>query len=111
MRTTIRTAADITIIDCEGDLVAGVGDDVMRDAVDGCLAQGCRGILVNLSRVRRMDSAGIGELVAAWKRAGRQGVTLKLLRPDDRIRSTLHMSQLLPLIEVLEAEPEALASF
>lgn len=111
MRTALRWGEQVAILDLEGNLVLGDGDTTLRTAIDDVLAAGCRGILVNLARVARIDSAGVGELAAAWKLARRLGVPLKLLRPGDRVRTSLHLSQLLPLIEVFEDEGEALAGF
>lgn len=111
MNVGAREVSGVTIVDLRGDLVAGVGDEVLRDEVKRLLAGNCRDILLNLSGVGRMDSAGVGELVASWKMAGRLGARLKLLRPGDRVRSTLHLAQVLPLLEVFEDEAEAVRSF
>ena len=101
----------MVIVDLRGDLVAEDGDELLRQVVDELLAEGWRKILLNLARVKRMDSGGVGELVASWKLANEFGASIKLLRPGDRIRHTLHLSQILPLLEVYEDEGEAIASF
>jgi anti-sigma B factor antagonist len=61
--------------------------------------------------VSRLDSSGIGELVAAWKQARKIGASVKLVRLGDRVKHTLHLSQVLPLLEVYEQEADAVASF
>jgi anti-sigma B factor antagonist len=111
MRTAIREVGDVVIVDLDGDLVAGVGDVVLREAVNQLLAQDRRRILINLAQVERLDSSGLGELVASWKLAHRFGASMKLLRPGDRVRYTLHLSQVLPLMEVFEEEAPAVRSF
>lgn len=111
MNASTRDVNGVTIVDLRGDLVAGVGDEVLRETVTQLLAGERRDILLNLGVVGRMDSAGVGELVASWKLAGRFGARLKLLRPGDRVRSTLHLAQVLPLLEVFEDEAEAVRSF
>ncbi len=111
MNASVRDVNGVTIVDLQGDLVAGVGDEVLREEVNRLLAEECRAILLNLSAVGRLDSAGVGELVASWKLAGRLGASLKLLRPGDRVRSTLHLAQVLPLLEVYEDEAAAVRSF
>ncbi len=111
MHVEVRKSDDVIIVDLNGDLVAGVGDEVLREVVDELVAEGWKKILLNLEKVERMDSSGIGELVAGWKLSRRFGAALKLLRPSDRVRSTLHLSQVLPLLEVYEDETEAVGSF
>jgi len=107
MRIATRSNGDVTILDLEGRLVAGDGDQELKTALEGLLDGGAGAILVNFEKVRRMDSSGIGELVAGWKRGRRQGVRVAILRPGDRVRHTLHLSQILPLLEVYEDETEA----
>lgn len=111
MRVGTREVAGVTIVDLEGDLVAGVGDEVLRETINDLLAGQRRSILLNLSRVTRLDSAGVGEVVAGWKLASRFGARVKLLRPGDRVRSALQLAQVLPLLEVFEEEAAAVRSF
>jgi len=111
MEARVRKSDNVTIVDLTGDLVIGDGDEVLHDLLDQLLPAGTRHVLVNLAGVSRMDSSGIGELVAGWKLAKRHGASLRLLRPGDQVRFTLHLTQVLPLIEVYEDEQQALAAF
>jgi anti-sigma B factor antagonist len=111
MNAHVRHADDVVIVDLRGDLVAEDGEELLREVVDQLVAEGCRKILLNLNHVKRMDSGGVGELVASWKLANEFGVAIKLLRPGDRVKHTLHLSQILPLLEVFENEDEALRTF
>lgn len=100
----------MTILDLEGRLVAGDGDLDLRTKLEELFDGAAAAILVNFEQVRRMDSSGIGELVAGWKRGRKLGVRVAILRPGDRVRHTLHLSQILPLLEVYEDEAEAVAA-
>ncbi len=111
MHADVRHADDVVIVDLRGNLVAEDGEELLRQVVDELVAEGWRKILLNLARVNRMDSGGVGELVASWKLANEFGASIKLLRPGDRIKHTLHLSQILPLLEVFEDESTAVLSF
>jgi anti-sigma B factor antagonist len=111
MNAHVRHADDVVIVDLKGDLVAEDGEELLREVVDQLVSEGCRKILLNLNHVKRMDSGGVGELVASWKLANEFGAAIKLLRPGDRVKHTLHLSQILPLLEVFEDEGEALRTF
>ncbi len=111
MRVAVRHRGNVTVVDLKGDLVTDDGDEVLHDTVRTLIAEGRKRILVNLAHVDRMDSGGVGELVASWKLAHEFGAALKLLRPGDRVRFTLHLSQILPLLEVFEDENAAIAGF
>jgi len=111
MHVNVRQLGGVVVVDLEGDLVTGDGDELLHDVVDELLGEGWRSILLNLAAVERLDSSGVGEIAASWKLAREFEASLKLLRPGDRVRHTLHLSQILPLLEVFESEPQAIASF
>jgi anti-sigma B factor antagonist len=111
MHVHVHHHGDVIVLDLKGDLVLGDGDEMLRASANEILAEGWRNILINLSQVNRMDSSGIGELVASWKLAARFDAKLKVLRPGDRVKHTMHLTQILPVLEVFEDEHAALASF
>ena len=111
MKVDVRQVADVIIVDLEGRLVLGVGDEILRDVMNELLAEDWKKILLNLREIRIMDSSGIGEVVSSWKLAKRFGASVKLLRPGPHIQRTLRLTQLLPLLEVYDDEEEAVASF
>jgi anti-sigma B factor antagonist len=111
MHVDVRKAGDVVILDLNGKLSAGLGDQILRDTLDELLAEGWKKLLLNLSDVSFMDSAGVGELVAGLKTARKLGARLKLLNASERVHSTLFIAKLLPIFELYREEPEALASF
>jgi anti-sigma B factor antagonist len=111
MKVDIRNSDDVIIVDLDGRLVLGVGDEILRDVVNELLAEDWKKIVLNLRKVTIIDSSGIGEVVASWKLAKRFGASLKLMRPAPQIQRTLSVTQILPLLEVFDSEEEAVASF
>ncbi len=111
MHVDVRKTGDVVIVDMNGRLVAGVGDEILREVVNELLAEGWKKILLNLSQVTTVDSAGVGELVASLKVTQRLGGSLKLRNLHERVKTSLHLSSLLPLFEVYDAEAAALEHF
>lgn len=111
MHVEVRKANDVVIVDLDGKLTAGLGDQILRETLDELLAEGYRKILLNLSAVTFMDSAGLGELVAGLKTARNLGAELKILKASPRVKSTLQLTRLLPVFDVYEDEQEALRGF
>ncbi len=111
MKVDVRHVDDVIIVDLEGRLVMGVGDELLRDVMNAIVAEGWTKIVLNLRQVTIMDSSGIGEVVSSWKLAQRFGGAVKLLRPAPSVKRTLKLTQILPLLEVFEDEDEAIASF
>lgn len=83
---------------------------VFRAALVDRIDAGVRQIAVNLHRVDFMDSAGLGALVSALKRIGRDG-ELKVCEPTTSVRAMLELTRLDRVIPVLDNEQAALESF
>ena len=111
MKVDVRHVDDVIIVDLDGRLVMGVGDELLREVMDEIVAEGWTKIVLNLRDVSIMDSSGIGEVVSGWKLAQRFGGKVKLLRPAPSVKRTLLLTQLLPLLEVFDNEDQAVASF
>ena len=111
MKTEIREVQGVTIIRPEGKITIGEGDMVLRDRVVELLDKGSHAIVLNLEKVTYMDSAGIGELVACYKRAKEKGGTVKLLNPSGKVLDLLTLTKLEEVFETYRQEQEAVGSF
>jgi len=111
MHVEIRKTGDTVIVDLKGRLTAGLGDQILRETLDELLAENWKKILLNLSEVSFLDSAGVGELVAGLRTAKRFGASVKVLNTNERVHSTLYIARLLPIFEIYRDEKEALERF
>jgi anti-sigma B factor antagonist len=111
MHVELRKSGDVVIVDLQGKLSAGLGDQILHDTIDELLGEDWKKILLNLSGVSFMDSAGLGELVAGLKTARKLGASLKILNASPRVQQSLYISRLLPIFEIFEDESGALESF
>ena len=111
MHVETRKNGEVVILDMKGKLTVGLGDQILRESIDELLAEGKKKILLNLSEVSFVDSAGVGELVAGLRTAKRFGAALKLLNATERVQGTLYMARLLPIFELYGDETEAVATF
>ena len=111
MKMTIRDIGHISILDLSGKITIGQGDVVLRETVKDLLGGKRKDILVNLDGVSYMDSAGIGELVACYKRVREKGGVVKLLNPSGKVFDLLQLTKLDQVFETYRDEKEALVSF
>jgi anti-sigma B factor antagonist len=111
MHVNVRKASDVVIVDLDGKLTMGLGDQILRDTIDELLAEGWKKVVLNLSKVTFMDSAGVGELVAGLRTAASFSARLKLVNASERAQSTLYVARLLPVFELHGTEHEALEDF
>ena len=111
MKVSTREFGDVTVVDLSGKITIGEGDVVLRERVHELLDGGRKKILLNLEKVSYMDSAGIGELVACYKRAIEKEGTVKLLNPSGKVYDLLQLTKLEEVFETFREEKEALVSF
>ena len=111
MKARVRQVGQVAIVDIEGKITIGEGNMVLRDRVVELLDKGSHAIVLNLERVTYMDSAGIGELVACYKRAKEKGGTVKLLNPSGKVLDLLTLTKLEEVFETYRQEQEAVGSF
>ena len=111
MHVEMRKTGDVVVVDLSGKLSAGLGDQILSETIDELLAEGWKKILLNMSQISFMDSAGVGELVAGLRTAKRFGAELRLLNASERVHSTLYIARLLPIFDIYKNESEALKGF
>jgi anti-sigma B factor antagonist len=111
MKISEREAGEITILDIEGRIMFGDGEESFRDAVTRVIESGRVKLVLNLAEVPYIDSAGISELVRTFVTAGKKGGRMKLLHLTKRVRELLNITRLLTVWEVFESEEEAVGSF
>jgi anti-anti-sigma factor len=70
-----------------------------------------RRVLIDLSRVSRVDSCSLGALMACYSDAVNNGGMVKLLNPNRRIRELLAMTGINGILECFDDEQEAVRSF
>lgn len=111
LKASTRDIKGVRVIDLNGKITIGKGDLVLREAVDQTLKEGQSTVLLNLVEVSYMDSAGIGELVACYKRVLERKGKMKLVKPAGRARDLLALTKLDAYFDTFETEQEALASY
>ncbi len=111
MKVDVRQAGKVIIVDIDAELIAGIGDELLSQVMNELLAEDWKQILLNLSKVSKIDSCGIGEIVAGIKLADRFGSSVKLVNVGKKVRDVLDLTRILPLLEIHENEAQALEAF
>lgn len=110
MKIDKRQRDGATILDLQGKITIGEGDVALREAVQAAVGDGATNILLNMARVRSIDSSGVGELVAAYTTVTNRGGKLRLFSLPGRVLGVLQITQLVTVLDILEDEDEAVAS-
>lgn len=111
MEIVEQRVGDVTILRLKGRLELDDGDMILRSHVDSLVAEGRVNLVLDMTDVVRMDSAGIGMLVGKYMTVKNRGGTLRLLHLTDRTSRLLHVTRLETVFDIFEDESTALRSF
>ena len=111
MILTHRQQQGVTIINPEGKITLGDGDQELGEAVRGVLEEGCRKVIINFSKVSYLDSSGVGELVGCYTSIKNKGGELRVCGMNSRIYNLITMTSLHSVFDVKDTEEESLAGF
>ena len=106
-----RHIEDVTVLDLKGrERIRGAALGLHESI--RCLArEGKIQILLDLAWVKHLDSGALGELVSSHVTLADKSGALKLMHLTESVRELMRITKLLPVFDVYEDEPKALASF
>ena len=84
-----RTEGDVTTLFLKGKMLGGVGDKLLREKVETLVEAGTVNIVLDLSALPYVDSAGLGEIVRCLTTVSRKNGRLKLINIPERLRDLL----------------------
>ena len=105
-----RNRGDVIIVHCQGRIVYR-DEAAALSRVVGEVLQQARKLVLDLSGVSSMDSAGIGELALLQTWAQGRNVTLKCAGPSPLVTTLLELTNLDSVLEVHPSVDDAVASF
>lgn len=103
-----RDVNDVAVIDIIGELTVGSEKERLLEMVRKKIEAGRRLLVINMSQCRRVDSAGIGELVACLVTAARHDAALRLSNIPSQIYGIMKITNVLKSFDVFETEQAAL---
>lgn len=106
-----RQVADITVLVLGGKMTIGAGSVFFLNTIRRLLGEGKIKILLDLSDVRYIDNAGIGELAISYTVISKENGQLKLYGLTTKIEDLLAITKLLVVFDSYSVYEEALSSF
>ena len=105
-----RSVDGITVIDLDGNISIGETNRKLHETLRELVAAGKNRIILNLKRVRSIDSSGLGEIVAGYSTLKSNGGSLVLVNMPSRVTDLMTITKLYTVFDVFESESEALAA-
>jgi anti-sigma B factor antagonist len=111
MKISKKQMGNVTVLEPKGKITIGAGDVMLRDAIDAATRSGSSMLLLDLKGVSKMDSSGLGELIAAHNTVTEAGGIIKLMNLPPKLYGVLGATQIVSVFDVFDDEREALESF
>jgi anti-anti-sigma factor len=111
LQISTRQSGPITIVDLIGKAAIGDDNDRLHATLQRLVGEGAHNVLLNLTRLTKVDSSSIGTIAATFVDLKNQGGSLQLLCPHGSVREALGVTRLLERIPYFEDESKAIASF
>ena len=97
-----------TVVSVTGELELATAPR-LRQQVVSLAGGGCLRLVLDLSGVDFIDSVGLGVVVAALRRTRGRGGDLRVVAPQERVRSLFRLTRLDEIIEVADSVEAAVA--
>jgi anti-sigma B factor antagonist len=111
MKISQRQVGDVTILEPKGKITIGAGDIQLREAIEAATGSGKSKLLLDFHGVSKMDSSGLGELLAAHKTVTSGGGSIRLMNLPSKLYGVLGITQIVSVFDVFDDENEAVSSF
>jgi anti-anti-sigma factor len=104
-------AGDVTVIRFTGSAELTSSSSELSALVQMMDTRGDTKVLIDLQRVSRIDSSGLGKLMQCYTHAVRNAGVLKLLQPTPQVKRVLSLTKIDSVVPTFEDEAVALQSF
>jgi anti-sigma B factor antagonist len=105
-----KQVGDVSVLGLKGRIVLGEGSSALRERIKNLVRDGKKKIVLNMTNVTYVDSAGLGTLVEAHVSAKKQGATLLLSDLGVKFHEVMQITRLVTVFSVFATEADAISS-
>jgi anti-sigma B factor antagonist len=111
LRMTSKEVNGVSVLTLDGRIVLGEESHLIREKLKSLLAEGKKKIVLNMTDITYIDSAGMGILIAAHVSAKNQGASVRLCHLGKKFQEVMQMTKILTVFDVYDTEAAAVSSF
>lgn len=102
---------DVAVIALKGNLMGEPDTTDVREKVYGLLQDEVKKVVLDLGKVKWINSSGLGALIAAMTSVKNKGGDLRLANVTEKVESIFMITQLIKVFKTYETVDRAVASF
>lgn len=111
MNYSIDEQYNAVVITLKGNIMGGPDGSKLHDTLHELTEKGKKNIVVDLSKVKFMNSSGLGMLISGMTTMRNAGGDLRLANPADRIQSLLIITKLITVFKHYDSVEAAVNSY
>lgn len=111
MKIKEKIQNDVAILTISGNMMGGPETQTLHDKVKSLIADGIHKVIVDLKKVKWLNSSGLGVLMASWGSLKNAGGDMKLANVAEKVHSILMITKLVQFFETYDSVDRAMASF
>jgi anti-sigma B factor antagonist len=111
MRFKTEERYNAVVLQLKGDVMGGPDGAKLHDQLRELKEAGQLNVVIDLSKVRFMNSSGLGMLIGGLSTMRNAGGDLRLANATDRIQSLLMIAKLLTVFKHFDSVDEAVESY
>jgi anti-anti-sigma factor len=109
--TSTRVSDTLAVVLIEDKLMTEEHILLLLNAIKELVSQNFTQIVVDLSRIKRINSTGLGSLISAYSTVHNKGGNLKIGGTNDFVKNVLNITKLSDVFEIHATKDEAIKSF
>jgi anti-sigma B factor antagonist len=111
MKLKRQVKENVIILTVTGKMMGGEDSLDFHEEIKNIIQEGYKYILLDLGKVKWMNSSGIGTLMSSWGSVLQNKGILKLANVTKKIESLLVITQLIQFFETFDSIDRGVASF
>ncbi len=111
MKIKEKIIEDVAVLQLSGKLMGGPETQEVHEHIKGLIADNIQKVVIDLTKVKWMNSSGLGILMASYTTLKNKSGDLKLANVTEKVNSLLIITQLMTIFKTYDSVDRALASF
>ncbi len=111
MNIDVKHVGDVTVLDIKGNLMGGPETISVHDTVKELIGQEKKKVVINLSKVKWMNSSGLGTMMGCLTSIRNAKGELKLSGVTEKVKSLFMITKLITLFDTYDSSGDAVEAF
>ncbi len=109
--TSQKVSDTLAIIDIEDKLMTDEHISMLHNAAHEMMKEGCKNLIVDLSKIKRINSMGLGSLISLYTNVRNEEGEMKIGGLNEFVKNVLNITKLMEIFEAYPTKEEAVRSF